>query len=373
MSEKSKVYFSDFRTSYTMNLLQKLQRLMRKAGVESIDMKDRFVAIKMHFGEPGNLAFLRPNWAKAVADLVRELGGKPFLTDCNTLYVGGRKNALDHLDTAELNGFSTIAAGCHVIIADGLKGTDEAYVSLDGTPCEYVKEAKIGRALMDADVVLSLTHFKGHEMMGIGGAVKNIGMGGGSRAGKLEMHSDGKPNLVRGRCIGCGMCRRVCAHGALTPGADRKMTIDHAKCAGCGRCIGVCPKDALEAEYGAQSATILDRKTAEYALAILRGRPHFHVSIVRDVSPNCDCHPENDAAIVPNIGMLASFDPVAIDMAAADLCNAAPRLAGTWLDGLEDQNGDVFDTAHSNTHWRDAIEHAVKIGLGSAEYELVRV
>ena len=373
MPEKSKVFFSDFRTSFTTNLLQKLQRLMRKAGVDSIDMEDKFVAIKMHFGEPGNLAFLRPNWAKAVADLVRERGGKPFLTDCNTLYVGGRKNALDHLDTAELNGFSTLAAGCHVIIADGLKGTDEAYVSLEGTPCEYVREAKIGRAIMDADIVLSLTHFKGHEMMGVGGTIKNIGMGGGSRAGKLEMHSDGKPHLVSDRCIGCGMCRRVCAHGALTLGGDRKMTIDHAKCAGCGRCIGVCPKDALEAEYGSQSATILDRKTAEYALAVLRGRQQFHVSLVRDVSPNCDCHPENDAAIVPNIGMLASFDPVAIDVAAADLCNAAPRLSGTWLDGLEDKNGDVFDTAHSDTHWRDAIEHAVKIGLGSADYELVRV
>ena len=373
MNETSKVYFSDFRTTYTTNLLQKLQRLMRRAGIETIDLEDKFVAIKMHFGEPGNLAFLRPNWAKAVADLVRELGGKPFLVDCNTLYAGGRKNALDHLDTAELNGFSTFAAGCHVLIGDGLKGTDEAYVSLEGTPCEYVKEAKIGRAVMDADVFISLTHFKGHEMMGVGGAVKNIGMGCGSRAGKLEMHSDGKPVLARDRCVGCGMCARVCAHGALSLGADRRMTIDRSKCAGCGRCIGVCPKDALEAEYGEQSATILDRKTAEYALAVVRGRPHFHVSVVRDVSPNCDCHPENDAAMIPDVGMLASFDPVALDLACADLCNAAPRLSGTWLDGLPDRNGDVFDTAHSDTRWRDAMEHAVKIGLGRAEYELVRV
>lgn len=371
MNERSKVHFSDFRTTGSTTLPQKLQRLMRRAGIGNIDMKDRFVAVKMHFGEPGNLAFLRPNWAKAVADLVRELGGKPFLTDCNTLYVGGRKNALDHLDTAELNGFSSVSAGCHVIVADGLKGTDEALVPLEGT--DYVKEAKIGRAVMDADVFISLTHFKGHEMMGLGGAVKNIGMGCGSRAGKLEMHSDGKPLLVRGRCIGCGACRRVCAHGALVPGEDRKMSIDHSKCAGCGRCIGVCPKDALEAEYGAQSATILDRKTAEYALAVVRGRPHFHVSIVRDVSPNCDCHPENDAAMIPDVGMFASFDPVALDVACADACNAAPRLPGTWLDGLADRNGDVFDTAHSGTRWRDAVEHAVKIGLGRAEYELVRV
>ena len=248
-----------------------------------------------------------------------------------------------------------------------------ALVPLDGTPCEYVKEAKIGRAVMDADVLVSLTHFKGHEMMGVGGAVKNIGMGCGSRAGKLEMHSDGKPVLVAERCVGCGMCRRVCAHGALTPGPDRKMRIDHAVCAGCGRCIGVCPRDALEAEYGAQSATVLDRKTAEYALAVLKDRPHFHVALVRDVSPNCDCHAENDAPMIPNVGMLASFDPVALDVACVDLCNAAPRLSGTWLDGLADRGGDVFDTAHDGTRWRDMVDHAVRIGLGRAEYDLVRI
>lgn len=373
MNERSSVYFADFRTSYRENLLQKLRRLMRSAGFETIDLDGKFVAIKMHFGEPGNLAFLRPNWARVVADYARERGGKPFLTDCNTLYVGGRKNALDHLDTAEANGFSTVTAGCHVIIGDGLKGTDEALVSLAGTPCEYIREAKIGRAIMDADVVVSLTHFKGHEMMGLGGAVKNIGMGCGSRAGKLEMHSDGKPVLVAERCVGCGMCRSVCAHGALTLGSDRKMQINHEVCAGCGRCIGVCPKDALEATYGGQSATILDRKTAEYALAVLRGRPNFHVALVRDVSPNCDCHAENDAAMIPDVGMLASFDPVALDVACADLCNAAPRLPGTWLDGRPDRGGDVFDTAHASTRWRDTVEHAVKIGLGRAEYDLVRI
>ena len=353
-----------------MNVPAKLKRLMKKAGIGGIDFEGKFVAIKMHFGEPGNLAFLRPNYAKAVADVVRELGGKPFLTDSNTLYVGGRKNALDHLDTAAVNGFSPLSTGCNVIIADGLKGTDEAYVKLEGT--DYVKEAKIGRAIMDADIFISLTHFKGHESMGFGGTIKNIGMGSGSRAGKCEMHSDGKPNVLKDRCIGCCRCQKICAHSALTLGADRKMTIDHDKCKGCGRCIGECPKDALVPQLG-QADKLLDCKTAEYALAVVKDRPCFHVSIICDVSPNCDCHSENDAPIVPNIGMLASFDPVALDVACADLCNKAPRLPGTWLDSCEDKNGDVFDTAHHSTRWRDTIEHAVKIGLGSDEYELVKM
>ena len=187
--EKSKVYFTNFRATVQENIQQKLVRLMKTAGMDSIDFDKKYTAIKIHFGEPGNLAYLRPNYAKTVVDFVRSLGGKPFLTDCNTLYVGGRKNALDHLDSAYVNGFSPFSTGCHIIIADGLKGTDEVCVPVEGGT--YVKEAKIGRAVMDADIVISLNHFKGHEAAGFGGAIKNLGMGCGSRAGKMEMHSAG--------------------------------------------------------------------------------------------------------------------------------------------------------------------------------------
>ena len=208
----SKVYFTDLRAKNGDNLLNKLQRLIKTAGIGNIDFQDKYVAIKMHFGEPGNLAFLRPNYAKAVADVVKELGGKPFLTDCNTLYVGGRKNALDHLDSANLNGFNPMTTGCQILIADGLKGTDEALVPVEGGA--YIKEAKIGRAVMDADVLISLSHFKGHEAAGFGGAIKNIGMGCGSRAGKMEMHSAGKPHVLQDLCVGCHMCAKICAHDA---------------------------------------------------------------------------------------------------------------------------------------------------------------
>ncbi|HIY26545.1 MAG TPA: DUF362 domain-containing protein, partial [Candidatus Acutalibacter pullistercoris] len=226
--EKSKVYFTNLRASYNCNLLQKLRKLLLAAGMDQIDFTNKYAAIKIHFGEPGNLAFLRPNYAKVVADLVKDLGGKPFLTDCNTLYVGRRKNALDHLDAAYENGFSPFSTGCHVLIADGLKGTDETLVPIDG---EYVKEAKIGTAIMDADVFISLTHFKGHEATGFGGCLKNIGMGCGSRAGKMEMHSAGKPHVDQDLCIGCGSCQKDCAHSAITI-TDRKASIDHSKCVG---------------------------------------------------------------------------------------------------------------------------------------------
>ncbi len=383
--EKSTVYFTTFKTNYNENLLQKLHRLMKQAGFENIDFKDKYAAIKIHFGEYGNLAFLRPNYAKVVADYVKELGGKPFLTDCNTLYVGSRKNALDHLDTAYVNGFSPLQTGCHVIIADGLKGTDETLVPIDG---EYVKEARIGHAIMDADVFISLTHFKGHETAGFGGTIKNIGMGCGSRAGKMEQHCEGKPSVDQSACIGCGACYRICAHQAPEI-TDRKAFINHDKCVGCGRCLAVCPRNAISADFS-DSVAMLNYKMAEYSLAVCKDRPCFHVSLICDVSPNCDCHPENDIPIIPNVGMLASFDPVALDQACADLCNQMPVMSGSILDdncrehGHDHEQGhdhehchadgagttDHFHMTHPDTEWESCLAHAEKIGLGTRQYEL---
>ncbi|MBO5137744.1 MAG: DUF362 domain-containing protein [Spirochaetaceae bacterium] len=367
--QESKVFFTNFRATVNENLLQKLRRLLIAAGIKEIDFDGKYTAIKIHFGEPGNLAYLRPNYAKVVVDLIKELGGKPFLTDCNTLYVGNRKNALDHMDAAYLNGFSPFSTGCHVIIADGLKGTDEIYVPVEGG--EYVKEAKIGRAVMDADIVISLSHFKAHEGAGFGGAIKNIGMGCGSRAGKMEMHSSGKPSVTQSACIGCGMCVKNCAHSAITI-TNKKASIDHNKCVGCGRCIGVCPKDAIH-EGESHSNDILNKKMVEYTAAVIKGRPHFHISLVMDVSPFCDCHAENDAPIVPDVGMFASFDPVALDMACADAVNKQPILANTYLDEAEHIHNDHFCDIHPTTNWKSQISHAEKMGLGTSKYQLVTI
>ena len=367
----SKVYFADLRADVHENLQQKLTRLMKTAGMGDMDFQDKFVAIKLHFGEPGNLAFLRPNWARTVADFVKERGGKPFLTDCNTLYVGGRKNALDHMDSAMLNGFNPMTTGCQIIIADGLKGSDEVEVPVAGG--EYVKNAKIGRAVMDADVFISLTHFKGHETAGFGGCLKNIGMGCGSRAGKMEQHNAGKPHVAEKYCIGCGQCRRICAHGAPII-ENGKAHIDHDKCVGCGRCIAVCPKDAVQINWD-ESTTNLNYKIAEYTKAVVDGRPCFHISLVIDVSPNCDCHSENDMAIVPNVGMFASFDPVALDMACVDAVNAQTPLRGSAADDehAKAHVHDHFQRLHPDTNWRSCLEHGEKIGIGTREYELIKI
>ena len=374
--EKSKVYYTDFRAKLGEGLPLKLQRLIRTAGIDQIDMEGKFVAIKMHFGELGNLGFLRPNYARAVADVVKSLGGKPFLTDCNTLYPGSRKNALEHLYCAWENGFTPMTVGCPILIGDGLKGTDDVEVPVEGG--EYVKAAKIGRAVMDADIFISLSHFKGHEMTGFGGAIKNIGMGCGSRAGKKEQHSNGKPVINADACRGCKRCLHECANNGLHfDEATRKMQVVTENCVGCGRCVGACNFDAIAFANDAATKE-LNCRMAEYTKAVIDGRPGFHISLVMDISPNCDCHPENDAPILPDIGMFCSFDPLALDQACVDACLRQQPLPGSQLydnmhkEGFCDHH-DHFESSTPDSEYKTCLAHAEKIGIGSREYELIEM
>ena len=373
--EQAKVYFSDLRCQPGTSLLNKLEKLIRTAGIDQIGFDRKLVAIKMHFGEPGNLAFLRPNYAKVVADVVKSMGGVPFLTDCNTLYPGRRKNALEHLDAAYENGFSPMSTGCQIIIGDGLRGNDDVEVPVAGG--EYIQTAKIGKAIMEADVIISLSHFKGHEQTGFGGAIKNLGMGCGSRRGKMEQHAEGKPRISYRRCVGCQKCSTQCAHSAISYGEDRKASVDWDKCVGCGRCIAVCNFDAIHAGSDAAMEQ-LSCRMAEYTKAVVDGRPQFHISLVVDVSPYCDCHGENDLPIVPDVGMFASFDPVALDQACAEACLRQPPIPGSHLDEEMHKEGfcdhhDHFVNTTPESEWETCLAHAEKIGIGTREYELIEV
>lgn len=374
--EKAKVYYTDFRAKIGEGLPTKLKRLIKAAGIGDIDMDGKFVAVKMHFGELGNLSFLRPNYARAVVDVVKELGGVPFLTDCNTLYPGSRKNAIEHLYCAWENGFTPMTVGCPVIIGDGLKGTDDIEVPVEGG--EYIDKAMIGRAVMDADVFISLSHFKGHETTGFGGAIKNIGMGCGSRAGKKAQHMNGQPEIDPELCRGCRACMKECANNGLSFGENtRKMSIDTENCVGCGRCIGACNFDAIAfANYAATKD--LNCRMAEYTKAVIQNRPNFHVSLIVDVSPNCDCHAENDVPILPNIGMFASFDPLALDQACVDACLKATPLPNSQLaEAMEKEDfcdhHDHFENTTPNSEYKTCLAHAEKIGLGTRDYEIVVV
>lgn len=347
----STVWFTDFSASPEMNLLQKLRVLLREAGLPKIFKAGQLVAIKLHFGELGNLAYLRPNYVRVAVDELKNLGAKPFLTDANTLYVGTRSNAVDHLLTAAQNGFVWEVVGAPVIIADGLRGTDEVEIPVDG---EYVKRAKIGAAVALADALLVMTHFKGHEQVGFGGALKNLGMGSASRAGKLHQHSTSKPRNLADRCTACGVCARFCPAGAITV-IDHALT-DYERCLGCGQCVAMCTFGAMVPGDEA-SVDLLAKKIAEYAKAALNGRPALFVSFIQQVSPDCDCWGMNRPPVAPDIGILASTDPVAIDQAAMDLV-------------LKAVGHDPFRRAHPQARWEEQLAHAERIGLGSRKYEL---
>jgi len=362
----SKVYFMDFHLDAETNFLGKFEKFLRKTGMDKIDFYRKYTAIKIHFGEYGNMAYLRPGYARTVAKIVRELGGIPYATDCNTLYAGMRKNAPDHLDCAAANGFTAQTLGCNIIIGDGIRGDDDVEIPIDG---DYVKNAKIGRAIADSDVMITISHFKCHEMAGMGGAIKNMAMGCASRRGKMEQHSGGKPVVLKDKCRGCGNCLKSCGSDAIII-ENKKARIDHNKCVGCSLCIPACHFDAINTNYDTTTEELC-KKMAEYAAASIKDRPNFHICVISDVSPYCDCRSATEVPIVPNIGILASFDPVAIDMACADMVNNATVIPGSVADveGVDD----VFTRIHPQTRWKITIDQAVKMGMGTTEYEIVKI
>jgi uncharacterized Fe-S center protein len=368
----SKVFFTDFRSKPSNNLLKKLNTLVSRAGIESIDFERKIVAIKIHFGEPGNLAYLRPNFAATIVRLLKKNQAIPFLTDCNTLYSGRRANGPQHLEAAFENGYNPLATGCQVIIADGVRGTEYREIKLD---LEYCESARIGSAIADSDVIITMNHFKGHEITGFGGALKNLGMGCASVGGKLFLHSGASPKIYEENCTGCRICEKYCAQHAIVVDTDKKAHIDYLKCTGCGQCIAVCQFDS--ARSGSDSSSeIVNMRVAEYSYAVLKDKPSFHINFIMDVSPNCDCWNFNDYPLVPDIGMAASFDPVALDQACADMVKAAPVMPGCHIasETSDEMKGeDKFKRMHPDTNWQAGLEHAEKIGLGTRKYEIVNI
>ena len=364
------VFLADTRAKPRRNLLDKAGLLLSRAGFDELDLDKKFVAIKMHFGEPGNLAFIRPNYAARVVKMIASAGGKPFLAETTSLYTGSRSNAIDHLAAAAENGFTRLTVGCDVIIADGLKGTEYREVQVNA---KHTGAAKIAAAIADADAIITLNHFKGHELTGIGGAIKNLGMGCGSRGGKLFMHSSSKPKMQADNCTSCGLCLASCPQQAIVWNESKQAMIVYDRCIGCGQCIAMCQHGAAKAVLD-ESAANAAEKIAEYALAVVRDKPALHLSFITDVAPFCDCWGYNDAAIVGDIGFCASRDPVALDRACTDIVNAAPLSPGSTLDGRGLAPGDdKFSSVHPNTDWKAGLAYAESIGLGSQAYKLVKV
>jgi uncharacterized Fe-S center protein len=367
---RGKVYFIDLRATHKENFSAKLVRLVETAGLKEAVAERDLVALKLHFGELGNTAFIRPVHLRQIVKAVRAAGGSPFLTDANTLYSGTRSNAASHLTTAIQNGFAYAVVEAPLVIADGLRGKSEVSVPINRKRYEAVY---IGKEIVESDAYLSVAHFKGHELAGFGGALKNTGMGCASRKGKLAQHSTLSPEVKAAECIGCGECAAHCASSAINL-VDEVACIDAESCVGCGECILICPNAAIQVQWN-QSIPIFLENMVEYTEGVLKGKAGkcLFVNFITDVSPACDCNPVNDAPIVRDIGVVAGSDPVALDQASVDLVNQEPALAGSCLTTHTAAGEDKFRGIYPEVAWEHQLSYAEELGLGSRTYELVKL
>jgi uncharacterized Fe-S center protein len=355
----SEVYFVDTRCKAHYGMLDKLGDLIERVGLPDIIERSDLVAIKTHFGERGSTAFVPVMYIRRLVEAIKEKRGKPFVTDAGTLYVGGRSNAVNHLLTAAANGFTLTSAGAPVIIADGIKGHDFVEVEVEG---DELSKVKISSAAVHADALVIVSHLTGHELTGFGSAIKNVGMGFGSRGGKQQMHSDIKPEVNKERCTACAKCIRWCPADAITlvgEGKDKVAEIDHNKCIGCGECTVMCFEGAIAARLSS-SLDLAQRKIVEYAMGVLKGKEEKCVffNFLLHITPACDCWDFSDAPTIGDIGILASRDIVAIEQASLDLVN---QKAGK----------DYFRDLYKAMDWTEQLAYAEKKGLGSREYELI--
>lgn len=366
----SRVYLTDLRTTPKRNLLDKVGDLLNRVKADTKIKKNDIVAVKLHFGELGNAAYLRPIYLRTIVSKIKELKAKPFLTDTNTLYTGSRSDAVNHITTAIHNGFDFSCIECPIIIADGLRGSNGVKIAIKG---EVLKEVSIAKEIVDADSMVVVTHFKAHELSGFGGSIKNVGMGCATREGKLAQHSTVSPIINREICKGCKVCLDYCPANAISV-VSKKASINEIKCIGCGECILICPFHAIEIQWN-ESPDIFQKKMAEYACGALKNKEKktVYLNFLMQISPACDCYPHNDAPIVRDIGVLISDDPVAIDKASCDLVNSEESMPHTAIKHILKKGEDKWRALYPAIDWSTQLNHAEKLGLGTQEYTLIKI
>jgi uncharacterized Fe-S center protein len=375
----SPVFFSDLKVESGKTLLDKLDILLDRADLKGKIGEKDLVAIKLHFGEKGNTGYVRPIFLRRVVDRVKQCKGKPFLTDTNTLYTGSRSEAVSHMITAVENGFAESVVNAPILIADGLRGNSAVKVRIDKP---IFKTVSIAREIYLSDALITVTHFKGHELSGFGGALKNLGMGCASREGKLSQHSAISPKVNGKACKGCETCLTWCAQEAISmlslqSGVEAKLGnafIDPKKCVGCGECILSCPSGAIEIQWN-ESIPIFQKKMVEHAYGAVQKKKAkvLYLNFLIQISPACDCYGYSDAPIVNDIGILSSADPVAIDQASVDLVNGEAGNRTSKLQKNWNPGGDKFRAVYPEVDWNIQLAYAEEIGMGTRKYELMKI
>jgi len=370
MNNKSIVYFTDFSSSARNNFFDRLNKILKKLEISNLAPKNAIVGIKTHFGEGDNVSVVHPFYIRKIIEFIKPYGWKVFVTDSNTIYVGSRVNAVDHLNLAISHGFSWTTLQVPIIIADGLRGNDYREVEIEGG--NFYKKVKVSSAIANSDALIVITHFKGHIVGGFGGALKNLGMGCAPRAQKYDMHANMVPKIKTENCIGCGECMKWCPSGAIKV-INKKAVIDPKICIGCGECISACPQRCVKIPWDESPANTQKKwvETAKGVIKSLRSKI-FYINFLNNITPECDCMHYSDKHIVSDIGVLFSYDPVAIDMASADLVNKSEWNKGINLD-KKNLSDDKFKSLYPEIDWRIQIDYAVSLGIGSKDYELVKI
>ncbi len=354
MRMKSKVYFIKSDGQDDAGLAGKLKELIEKEGLFGFIEPRDMVAVKTHFGETESSGYPRPVYMKRIGEAVKSRDALPFLTETSTLYRGNRDNAVKHSAHAIRQGFSLESTGMPIIMADGLLGDEELEVAVNGRMFSSVKIASL---IVKANALVCVSHFTGHLMAGFGAALKNMGMGCASRRGKMIQHSTARPEVDRSICVKCRQCVTWCPAGAIVMTDDGAM-INSDMCIGCGECLAVCRFDAVLFNWGATYED-LQKKIVEHAMGVYNSTEGkgIYINILTRISKDCDCMTTYEN-ICPDIGLLVSFDPVALDAASVDLVekNSLRKISELAYD----------------IPYRFQIDYAAELGLGSSDYELVR-
>jgi len=368
----SEVWFSSFRTrGEEGNKINRLKKIMEAMNLSRILTEGDLTAVKLHFGERGNDSYLNPLFARQVVDKIKKDGAKPFITDTNTLYLGSRKNSVDHIETALEHGYSYATVQAPIIIADGLRSSNFVEIPING---KYFKKIKIARDIAEADSMIVLSHFKGHEMSGFGGAIKNLAMGCAPSDGKKDQHSHIYPVIDETLCTGCERCASYCPEQAIAIKNKKALLVDG--CIGCGQCQTVCPVSCIamgEDDFGLKE--FINRMT-EYAYGAAEQKKGkiAYINFVMGVTPECDCCGWSDSFLVPDVGIMASFDPVALDKACADKVNDQHGNPDSMLDREYLAPGkDKFKGVFKDIPWEVQINYGEALGMGTQNYKIVEV
>jgi len=366
----SNVYFANLRArSVNDNKINKIKRLFEAAGLGDLISENDLTAIKLHFGERGSDGFINPVFVRQIVDKIKHAGGKPFVTDTNTLYYGERHNAVDHMITAIEHGFNYAVIGAPIIISDGIKSHNITEVEINR---KHFSKVKIASDIVNADSMIVMSHFKGHELAGFGGAVKNLAMGCAPAKGKRDQHSP-RPFVLVENCRACSRCVKICPAKAIKI-ESKNARIDKNHCIGCCECLSICPFRVIEIDWTTEIVPFMERMT-EYAFgaATTKQNKIGYINFLMNITPDCDCLPFSDSAIVPDIGILASKDPIAIDKASYDLVNKQIGFDNSTLSCNHESGYDKFKGMRNYTEGFVQIEYGEKIGLGSTDYNLIEI